>query len=404
VKNQAQVIQDGSITSPAGFKACGIRAGIKPNRPDMALIYSSRPAAIAGVFTSNRVKAAPVRLDQAHLAGGMGQAIIINSGNANACTGKQGEQDAWDMATMTAELLGIPVNTVFVCSTGTIGRRMPMDLIKAGIRQTPGKLTNDGGTDAADAIMTTDTRRKQTALRLEIDGHTITIGGMAKGSGMICPNMATMLAFITTDAAVEQSALQTLLRNVVNRTFNRITVDGDQSTNDTVLCLANGAAGNQPLRPGHPHWLRFRRALESVALQLALMIVRDGEGATKMVTVRVSGAPSRRAADRIARAIAHSLLVKTSWFGADPNWGRVICAVGYSGAPIRPELIDILYDGQCAVRAGQSAGMPEKALHAIIAKPEFTLEVDLHQGRSSAVIYTCDCSDQYVAINAAYMT
>ncbi len=370
----------------------------------MALIFSTAPAAAAGVFTSNRVQAAPVKLDRTHLAGGLGQAILLNSGNANACTGARGDQDAQAMADLTAKLLGIPASSVFVCSTGTIGRRLPMEQINAGIRQAAGKLAADGGADAARAIMTTDTRCKQAALRLEIDGRPAAIGGMAKGSGMICPNMATMLAFIATDAAVEPGALQAALRDAVKHSFNCITVDGDQSTNDTVLCLANGAAGNTVLRPGHPHWPRFRRALRSLALQLALMIVRDGEGATKLVTVRVRNAPGRRDAERVARAIAQSLLVKTSWFGADPNWGRVICAAGYSGAPIRPELIDIAYNGQCAVRAGQSAGLPEEDLHAVIARPEFTLEVDLHQGRSDAVIYTCDCSDQYVAINAAYMT
>ena len=370
----------------------------------MALIYSTTPAAAAAVFTTNRVQAAPVKLDRAHLAAGCGRAIIVNSGNANACTGARGEQDALAMAKLTAELLGIPASTVFVCSTGAIGRTLPMDLIAAGIRQAAGQLSAAGGADAARAIMTTDTRRKQIALRLEIDGRPVTIGGMAKGSGMIAPNMATMLAFITTDAAVEQPALQSALRDAVNRSFNRITVDGDQSTNDTALCLANGAAGNTALRPGRPGWALFQRALRDLTLQLALMIVRDGEGATKLVTVRARNAPGRRAAGRVARAIAQSLLVKTSWFGADPNWGRVICAAGYAGAAIRPELIDIAYDGQLAVRGGQSAGLAEEALRAVIARPEFTLEVDLHQGRSSATIYTCDCSDKYVAINAAYMT
>lgn len=394
----------GSVTTPRGFRAASVSAGIKTGRRDMALVVSDQPAAVAGVFTTNRVQAAPVRLCRARLAGGQGRAVIINSGNANACTGARGARDAETMARRTAQLLGVPPRTVFVCSTGTIGIPLPMDKIERGIRLAVRGLAPDGGAAAAAAIMTTDTCRKQAAVRLELGGRPVTLAGMAKGAGMINPHMATMLAVLTSDAAVEPRFLQASLSAAVEQSFNRITVDGDQSTNDTVLVLANGAAGNPPLSGRHPERGKFRAALNAITRELALMIVRDGEGATKLVTVTVRNATSRRAAELVARAVANSLLVKTSWFGADPNWGRVICAVGYAGAPVRPELVDIAYDGQPAVRAGQSAGLPEKKLHAIIARPEFRIDIDLHLGKTSSTVYTCDCSDRYVHINAAYMT
>ncbi|MCA1809004.1 MAG: bifunctional glutamate N-acetyltransferase/amino-acid acetyltransferase ArgJ [Kiritimatiellia bacterium] len=401
---EAQAAACGGVTAPRGFKAAGVHAGLKPNRPDMALIYSEAPAAAAGVFTSNRVKAAPVRLDARKLRAGRAQAVIINSGNANACTGRQGAKDAARMADLTAAALRINPALVCVCSTGTIGRPLPMDVIAAGITRAAGDLDAAHGARAARAIMTTDTRPKEAVLRLEIDGQTVTLGGMAKGSGMISPNMATMLGFITTDAAVEPRALRAALRQAVRDSFNCITVDGDQSTNDTVICLANGRAGNRLLQPGHRCWRAFCRALSQLALELALMIVKDGEGATKLVTVTVRNAASRSAALCVARAVAQSPLVKTSWFGADPNWGRVICAIGYAGVPVRPEKIDIAYNGLPAVSRGQSAGLSESDLHAVIRRPEFSVEIDLHQGRAVGTIYTCDYSDQYIAINADYMT
>ena len=279
-----------------------------------------------------------------------------------------------------------------------------MDKITNGIRLLVPALAADGGDQAAEAIMTTDTRSKQAAAQLDIEGRLVTIGGMAKGAGMINPNMATLLVFITTDAEVEPMALQTALAKAVDESLNRISVDGDRSTNDTVLCLANGAAGNTPLKPGHPRWRAFRAALNAVAGSLARQIVQDAEGATKLVHVTVKGASSRRAAKLAAEAVGKSLLVKTSWFGSDPNWGRVICAVGYSGAPVQPDAIDIAYNGKLAVRGGQSAGLPEAELHQIIAQPEFNLEIDLHQGKTVYTMMACDCSEEYVRINAAYMT
>lgn len=395
----------GGITSARGFRAAGVAAGLKKTKPDLALIVADTPATIAGVFTTNSLAAAPTQLCRELLAArSPARAIIINSGNANACTGPNGLRDARRMGKLTAELLSVEASEVFVCSTGTIGRPLPMDRVEAGIRLAVAALTADGGNEAALAILTTDTKPKQVAAQLEIDGRTVTIGGMAKGSGMIHPNMATLLVFLTTDAVVEAQALQTCLAKAVNKSFNRISVDGDQSTNDTVLFLANGSAGNAPLGLKHPRWNFFCRAVAALTNELARQIVKDGEGATKLVTVTVARAPSARAAEKIARAVANSLLVKTSWFGADPNWGRVMGAIGYAGVKINPELIDIAYDGQTAVRGGQGAGVPPEKLQAILAKPEFAVEIDLHSGSARYSMTTCDCSLEYVRINASYMT
>ena len=394
----------GGVTTPHGFRAAGVAAGIKSDKRDMALLVSDNAAVIAGVFTTNRVAAAPVQLCRERLAARQARAIIINSGNANACTGNDGLRDARRMAQLTAELLQLEAPTVFVCSTGTIGRPLPMAKIEAGIRLAVANLSAQGGPDAAAAIMTTDTVPKQIAAVLEIDGKRITIGGMAKGAGMIHPNMATLLVFLTTDAAVEAQALQDCLAAAVDRSFNRISVDGDRSTNDTALFMANGTAQNAPLDRHHPRWKAFCTAVNALTGELARQIVKDGEGATKLVTVTVRNAPGKRAAEKVARAVANSLLVKTSWFGADPNWGRVICAVGYAGVAVDPKQIDIAYNGQLAVRHGQSVGLAPDILHAIIAKPEFGIEIDLHLGRSTYSMTTCDCSDAYVHINASYMT
>ncbi len=395
---------DGHLSSPRGFRASGVQAGIKNDKKDMALLVSETPCSAAGVYTTNRVQAAPVQFCRARTPGVQLRGFIVNSGNANACTGAQGIRDTETMARKTEARLGLAPDSILVCSTGTIGLPLPMDIVTRGIDLAADAIAESGGPDAARAIMTTDTHPKQVAFQFTLDGKTATLGGMAKGSGMINPSMATMLAFLTTDAAIEPSALQAALAAAVERSFNRITIDGDQSTNDTVLCLANGRAGNASLTPQHPDWKTFRSALNAATLQLALMMVKDGEGATKLVTINVKGAPGRRAADRVARAVANSLLVKTSWFGADPNWGRVIAAIGYSGAPVNPELIDIVYDGRTAVRQGQSAGLDPEILRGIIMKPDFTIDIDLHLGKSAYMVYTCDCSDQYVHINASYMT
>lgn len=402
----------GGVTTPAGFSAAGIQAGIKANKSraardkkDMALIVADRPAVVAGVFTVNSVKAAPVilcrrRLKKRRLA----QAIIINSGNANACTGRKGLADAESMAAATANLLKISPALVLVCSTGTIGVPLPMEKVKGGILRAVGSLERSGGREAAKAIMTTDKRSKQVAVRLRVGGKKVTIGAMAKGAGMIAPNMATLLAFITTDAAIDQAALQAALSLAVAMSFNRILVDGDQSTNDTILCLANGMAGNRTLTKKQPGWGVFKSALTILCQKLAHMIVEDGEGVTKVVRLVVKGGQNQAEAETVARAIARSPLVKTSWFGADPNWGRIMCAIGYSGAAVDPEKISIDYDGLLAVINGQSSGLPPSVLKKIIARKEFTIGVDLRRGRASYSMLTCDCSLDYVRINADYMT
>jgi glutamate N-acetyltransferase/amino-acid N-acetyltransferase len=398
---------EGGITAPKGYRAASVRAGIKESRKrdDLTLITSDTPATIAGTFTSNRVKAACVRLCERHLIWGQAQAILINAGNANACTGDQGIADAERMAELTAELMGLGKNNIFVCSTGTIGIPLPMAKIEAALPELVKKVTPDGGAQAAEAILTTDLVKKEIAITLTIDGSPVTIGGIAKGSGMIAPNMATMLAFMTTDASVDQRSLQDCLAHAVEHSFNHIVVDGDESTNDTVLMMANSAAGNQSLNKNHRDWRKFCHAVEYVAHALAIMIVKDGEGATKFVTVTVSGAASRQAARAAARAIAKSPLVKTSWNGGDPNWGRILCAIGYSGARIEQNRVDVTFDKVLAVQNGQAAtGSALKELEQVYAKKEFKINVNLNSGKAEYTVYTCDLSKEYVAINAEYMT
>ncbi len=398
----------GGVTAPPGFSAAGIRAGIKQgnkDKKDVALIFADCPSTAAGVFTLNSVKAAPVQLCRRHLGQSrFTRAIIVNSGNANACTGRKGLADAEAMAAITGQALKINPKQVLVCSTGTIGLPLPMQRLRPGIKLAVKNLSRAGGNEAARAIMTTDTLPKQVAVSFKLGGKKITIGAMAKGAGMIAPNMATLLVFVTTDAAIEKSALQAALSCAVDLSFNRILVDGDQSTNDTLLCLANGLAGNKKITTTSPDWLVFKSAITSVCQKLAYMIVKDGEGVTKVVLIEVKGGKDHAAAEKVARSIARSLLVKTSWFGADPNWGRVICAVGYSGAEVNPDKIGIRYNSLAAVVNGKSAGLSPDKLHKIISGKEFTIEVDLHQGRGYYSMLTCDCSLDYVKINADYMT
>lgn len=397
-KTKIKVLE--KISLPKGFKAAGISAGLKKSKkPDMALIASDVPAAVAGTFTTNQVKAATVKLCQKRLAQRVGQAVIVNSGNANACNGPQGIRDAEKMAALTAKLLGIDANKVFVSSTGRIGLRLPMDIIEAGIPKATAALSPTGGDRAAEAIMTTDTRKKVCTAKIKVDGKPVTITALCKGAGMIEPNMATMLAYVLTDAAVNPRALQACLSDAVTHSFNRITVDGDRSTNDTVLFFANGQAGNRTLKPGHPNWGFFCEAVRSVTLNLALKIVQDGEGAKKFVTIRVRGAATDADADIAARSVANSLLVKTSWVGDYPNWGRVIDALGYSRAKVVEECVDISYDGLPACRRGVYTGTPIERLKKVIRQPRFTLDIHLHLGKGDAVVYTCDCTEEYVRIN-----
>ena len=385
---------------PHQFRAAGIAAGIKKQGgKDMAVIVSDTDAAVAGTFTTNQVQAATVKWCRERLAGGRARAIVVNSGCANACTGEAGRADTGRTAERAAELLGIGSDTVFVCSTGHIGTRLPMDKIEAGVRTAVSGLRADGGLDASEAIMTTDTRPKRHAFRFTVDGRDILLAGMAKGAGMIEPNMATMLAFLLTDAAVEPSSLQEALSASVNRSFNRISVDGDRSTNDTVLQLANGAAGNKLLSPRHPDWPAFREALDRLTAALAFDIVGDGEGAHKVITITVSGAASDAEADLAARAVANSFLVKTSWAGHSANWGRIMDALGYSRARVEEGRVDIDYDGVPAVRRGIASTTTPAELARIVGQPRFSIDIRLHVGEGSAVVYTCECTEEYVRIN-----
>ena len=395
----------GGVTAPIGYRAAGIEARIKSPKRDMALIVSDVPAAVAGTFTTNRIQGNHVKLCKKLIRGRKAQAVIVNAGNANACNGPEGLQAAHRMAELTGCGLGIGAKLVFPCSTGTIGLPMPMDKIEAGIVLAVKALSRKGGSAAAKAIMTTDTVDKQVSVEFKVDGRPVRIGGMAKGAGMIEPNMATMLAFLTTDAAVDAASLQRCLSGAVAESFNRITIDGDQSCNDTVLLLANGMAGNKLLNAGHPDWPTFVEAVNQVTRTLALKIVLDGEGATKFVTVIVRGAASAPDARKATRAVANSLLVKTAWCGGDPNWGRIIDAVGYSGARIKEELTDIHFDGLPAVKKGRRAADVElKDLEEVFARKAFSVVIDLHLGKGTDTVYTCDCTEEYIKINADYMT
>jgi glutamate N-acetyltransferase/amino-acid N-acetyltransferase len=392
------------ITSPLGFQAAGIHCGIKKSDLlDLSLCVSDVSGPIAGVFTKNRMVAAPVLLDRYHLRFRRGRAIIVNSGNANACTGKQGLVAAKAMATAVAEQLSIPVHQVFVGSTGVIGRVLPIDRITAAVPTLVARLSIPGGDQAAQAILTTDLRPKTVARQAKIGGHIVTIGGMAKGSGMIHPNMATMLAYLTTDAAIASAALRSALKSAVDQSFNCITVDGDTSTNDTVLCLANGLAKNRPIQRGTKPYRDFERLLADAAQELALMICRDGEGVTKVVTIRVQGAATATAAKRVADTIATSNLVKTALFGEDANWGRIMAALGRSGVAIDPDKVTMRFDDIVMVERGVGMGLEaEQKIAQVFKHKEFTVTVHLGQGHAHAHMWTTDLSYDYVRINASY--
>ena len=394
----------GGVTAPLGFLAAGVHAGIKkPGIPDLALIVSAEPGPIAGVFTNNRMAAAPVQLDRLHLRHGIGRAIIVNSGNANACTGAQGFADAEEMAGLVARLLKTNVHTVFVGSTGVIGHPLPMSKIRSAFPTLAARLRRNGGREAAGAILTTDLKIKEAAVSARIGGRTITIGGMAKGSGMIHPDMATMLAYLTTDAAIDRPTLQQALLTAVGSSFNCISVDGDTSTNDTVLCLSNGMARNPPIQAGSGDAAQFQRLLDRICSALAMKICRNGEGVTKVVQVVINGAKSVSDAKQVAKAIGTSCLVKTAFFGEDANWGRIIAAVGRAGIPLDPERIGLAFDGIPVVTGGQGIdGSTERRISRIMRRREFTITVDLGQGSFSARLWTTDLSYDYVKINASY--
>ncbi len=431
---------EGSIVAPQGFLASGVfcdikrlgtgKGSAKGKKRDLTLIVSEVPASVAGMFTTNQVCAAPVKVCVPRVKKGVAQAVVVNSGNANACTGRQGMKDALEMTALVAKQFHMPVEHILVGSTGRIGVTMPMANVKSGILHAAQILGNDPShaVESAEAIMTSDTKPKQIAIEFKLGGKTVRIGGICKGAGMIQPGMsatgarpaaapaayaglhATMLCFITTDAAIEAKALQAALREAVAHSFNRITVDGDMSTNDTVLVLANGLAGNPKLKNQNSELKTFQAALTHVCLSLAKMIVRDGEGVHRVVTVRVEGAKNFADADAAARAVANSSLVKTSWHGGDPNWGRIIDALGYSPATIVEEKVDIGYSAPgsrkilWSLKRGQPTKVSYKDLCAAAAPNEFELHIRLNLGKAAAVMYAADLTEEYVDFNKGDVT
>ena len=396
---------DGGVTAPLGFRAGAISCGIKnpeATRLDLALILSDTPAITDAVFTTNKVRAACVRVSQQHVRSGDARAIIANSGNANACTGPQGIQDAKAMCKATAEALGLKMREVLVCSTGIIGMNMPIQRIVPRVAELAGKLQPKGGDEAARAIMTSDTKPKSYAIEVPLGrGLSFRVGGIAKGAGMICPNMATMLSFITTDARVSKDELKRAMRFAVDQSFNRITIDGDTSTNDTVIVMSNGQASAPAIKKGSPEAEIFRSALQKVMMELAKMIVSDGERVTKFVEIRVCNARTLGDAKKAAEAVAKSLLVKCSFHGSDPNWGRIIHAVGYSGARIKEELIDIYFNGLIACKGGLTSKTPVSDLEKVVREPRFTVTIDLNSGNAVHNVYTTDLSEAYVDFNSS---
>lgn len=401
----------GGVCAAKGFKANGLNAGIKNNvKKDMALIYSEAPCKAAGTFTTNKVKAAPVKWDQKIVQESERvHAVVVNSGIANACTGANGYECCRIMSEKTAANLGIPEDSVLVASTGVIGKQLPMDVISAGIDA----LCGDGaGEDeahaqlAAEAIMTTDTKSKQAAVRIEIDGAEVTIGGMCKGSGMIHPNMCTMLCFITTDCAISKALLQKALSASIEDTFNMISVDGDTSTNDTVLLLANALAGNKEITDEDENYGKFCEALYCVCEELSKMIAGDGEGCTCLFEVQVKGAVSKSDAKILAKSVVTSSLTKAAIYGHDANWGRILCAMGYSGAEFEPEKVDIYFESSAGklkiVENGMAADYSEEKATEILSEEHVTAVCDCKQGEYCAAAYGCDLTHEYVNINADY--
>ncbi len=387
-----------------GFSAGAIKAGIRgKDRLDMGLIFSKVPTAAAGVYTTSKVKAAPVLLDMEHIKGGSGRAILVNSGIANACSGAEGMEMARFSAEFAAQRLGLDITDVQVCSTGVIGMQLERDWFEDGIPALMEAQKADGFVDVAHAIMTTDTVPKMVRTEVEVNGKTVTILGVAKGAGMIMPNMATMLSFVMTDAAIEPHLLQEMLGRGVEQSFNVITIDGDTSTNDTVLLLANGVAGNEPLASLSAA-ADFEVALHGVLKELALKIVEDGEGATKLITVRVAGAKNRQEALQIGQTIANSALFKTACFGEDANWGRIFAAAGRAGVEFDQHKTDIFFDDVQMVEKGLGLFANEPAATLILQKRAFTVVVDLNEGKAEAEVYTCDLSHDYVTINGDYRT
>ncbi len=396
----------GGIAAVPGIRASGVHGGLKPdNQKDVALIVADAPAVAAGVFTRNRVCAATVLLSRQHLNNQVAQAIVVNSGNANACTGEQGLDNARKMAALVGEQLNVEPENVLVSSTGVIGVQLPMDAIGKGIQRAADTLSDDGGHDAAQAIMTTDTVPKEVAVEVEVGGHTVRIGGMTKGAGMIAPNMATMLAFLATDVNIAGAPLQEALRKSVDKSFNRVTVDTDTSTNDTVQILATGSGHNPEITEASVgDFDAFYGGLEFVCIELAKKIARDGEGATKMIEVVVKNARDENEAESAAQAVAESPLVKTAVFGRDANWGRIMMAVGKSEARFDPYQVDVWLGDYQLVKNGMDSGFDEEKATQLFSEDTVTITANLNAGNAEATMWTCDYSYDYIKINADYRT
>lgn len=400
------VVPEGTVTTPKGFRAGGLHCGLKKTeRYDLGAILCDVPASAAGVYTLNAFQAAPLRVTQESIAhSGKLQAMIVNSGNANACTGQQGEDDARAMRAASAKALGVAEHHVGVTSTGVIGELLPMDKVLSGIERLPAKVKLDGGEDFCQSILTTDLVQKMTCVRVTVGGKEVHIAGAAKGSGMIHPNMATMLGFMTTDVAIESEYLQLLLSRITDNTFNMITVDGDTSTNDMVVVMASGLAGGESLHPGHPDWDAFAAGFQYVGEYLAKAIARDGEGATKLIETTVIGAESDDAARKIVKSIIGSSLVKSAVYGADANWGRIIAAVGYSGQPVNVNTVDIRLGDIAVLEQSRPVKFDEEAALAYLKTDTIQIHVNLHMGEGKATGWGCDLTYDYVRINAAYRT
>ncbi len=399
-----QFIDSGSITSVKGIKAAGIFCGIKKKRKDLALIVSDVLCSTAGTFTLNKVKAAPLLITEKTIkSGGSAKAILVNSGNANACTGDEGYSDALTMQKWCADKLNLQPSEILIASTGVIGEKLPVEKIGSGLDEIVPQLSSDGGFDASEAIMTTDTKKKNFAVNVQLSSGDVTIGGICKGSGMIAPNMATMLGFIATDAAVDNKLLQSLLSSAVKKSFNRISVDGETSTNDMVILMANGLSGTE-LKADSEDLIKFEEALTALCIEMAKSIVADGEGATKLVTLNIYNAKSVEDADLVGKSVANSSLVKTAIYGADANWGRIISAAGQSGADFDPAGVSISFDELPVLQPGYKVIVDEEAATKILSRNEFIINVDLGSGNESSTWWTCDFTEGYIKINASYRT
>ena len=396
-----RIIEGGGVTAPSGYRAGGIQTGVKESgAKDLALVYSTRPANAAAVYTTNKVQGAPIVIDREHLADGKARAVILNSGNANVCNGDVGLDHARRMCALTASELGLQTEEVLVCSTGLIGVPLPIAKIEAGIPRIVAALSEDGGAAAAEAIMTTDTVPKSCAVEVELESGRAVVGAMAKGAAMIAPNMATMLSVVTTDAAVPSGPLQELLSQAIQRTFNCITVDGDMSTSDTVILMANGDGSEL----GESDCARLYEGIEYACRQMAQAIARDAEGSSKLITIAVRGAATEAEARQVGIAVANSSLVKTAAFGNDPNWGRILCAMGYAGVEFDPERARVSLCGTDIYGNGAGLDFDGDKLSATMQAEEMAIDIDLAMGQAAAEIFTCDLTYEYVRLNAEYTT